>query len=75
MRLIEGQLGGVYRVKASEVPKALHRRLEALGMTMEATIKIIHKKRNGSMVVVLRGSRFAIGKGIAQRIMVEEAKV
>ena len=74
MQLIDGEINRVYLVKTLSLSASLRRRLEALGMTGDAPIEIIHKKRNGTMVIVLRGTRFAIGRGIANRLTVEEVK-
>lgn len=72
MKLIDGTIGESYQVKASHVPSELKHRLEALGLTMDAPVKILHKKRKGAMVILLRGTRFAIGSGIAKAVTVTE---
>ena len=72
MQLCDGKISGRYCVGASTVPEHLQRRLEALGMTEGATLEIIHKKHSGTMVIVLRGTRFALGKDVTRGISVEE---
>ncbi len=49
--------------------------MEALGMIQGTQIKIIHKKSKGALVILLRGTRFAVGKGIASCIEIEGAKL
>lgn len=39
---------------------------------LEGTIvKVVQRKRNGTLVINLRGTRFALGKEITRRIEVE----
>lgn len=48
------------------------RRLEALGMIKGTSIIVLSKKKNGTLIYKMRGTRYAIGKGIASNIEVEE---
>lgn len=73
MLLCEGAVGKLYRVKKMHLALQTERRLEALGLTGGATIEIKNRKRHGAVIMKLRGTRFAIGKGIAQSIEIEEA--
>lgn len=70
MRLSEGKKGLKYNVYNIELPEALHRRLEVIGMTDGTTVEILEKKKSGSMTVKLRGTRFALGENIAKGIYV-----
>lgn len=74
MKLSEGKPAGKYVVLETELPLKLERRLEALGMTDGTEVRILHKKNSGSMVILLRGTRFAVGKGISENITVREAE-
>jgi ferrous iron transport protein A len=48
----------------------LQRRLADLGLTPGMEIKIISSGRPGQVVIDVRGSRLALGRGIARKIMV-----
>lgn len=71
--LQEGAAGQSYRVEGSELPLALKRRLQALGMTSGCPVLVLRKKPRGAMIIKVRGGRFAVGRAIASRIFVEEA--
>ena len=53
---------------------SLERRLESLGLTEGALITILNNDKKGAMTVRFRGTRFALGKRIADHIEVEEAE-
>lgn len=71
MILREGEIGKSYKVKNIDLPEDAERRLEILGMTENTNISIVNKKKSGSMIIRIRGTRFAIGKGFAEKITVE----
>ncbi|MGI6069527.1 MAG: FeoA family protein [Blautia sp.] len=73
MTLNQGELHHIYKVKHIHLPLQTERRLEALGLTGGARITIMNKKRHGALIMKLRGTRFAIGRSIADNIVVEEA--
>lgn len=72
MLLINGRKGGKYRVQSLMLHHGLLSRLEALGLTGGAPLDIVERKKNGSMVIKLRGTRYAIGAEIAMGIIAEE---
>lgn len=72
MTLRDGKMGESYRVQGLNLPRAARIRLEALGMTGGTSVLIMNKKRSGSMVIKVRGTRFAVGSSIAQSITVDE---
>lgn len=72
MMLRDGEKGKGYRVVDVSLGRAAKIRLEALGMTNGTTVLIMNKKHNGSMVVKVRGTRFAFGAGITGAVAVEE---
>lgn len=53
-----------------DLPFKLKKRLEALGMIEGTRIKVLNKKNNGALIIKFRGTRFAIGKSIAEKIAV-----
>lgn len=70
MLLKDGEIGHNYVVKHMELPISLQRRLEALGMTHNTTIMVLNRKHPGVMIIKLRGSRYALGFNITQKIEV-----
>lgn len=72
MRLKEGKNNRTYLVEEIHLELNLERRLEALGLTEGAEITVLNNDRKGAMTVKFRGTRFAIGKRIADNIFVRE---
>lgn len=72
MKLIKAKTGGKYRVNLINLEKELSMRLETLGLTNGTFVEAINKKNYGAMVVKIRGTRFAVGKNIAEGIDVLE---
>lgn len=72
MTLKDGKVGGSYFVEETHLPLMLEKRMEALGMTKGSRVSLIHKKGSGTSVIMLRGTRFAVGKGIVANILVRE---
>ncbi len=73
MELREGQIRGTYVIESIALPLQTEKRLEALGMTRGTPISVLNRKRCGTMIVHVRGSRFALGQGITKNIQVREA--
>ena len=73
MRLKEGKDNHTYIVQEIHIELNLERRLEALGLTQGAEITILKKKKKGALTVRFRGTRFALGRRIADNIIVKEA--
>ena len=63
-----------YIVRSIQLELSLERRLESLGLTEGALITILNNDKKGAMTVRFRGTRFALGKRIADHIEVEEAE-
>ncbi len=72
MKLIEGETGKSYLVERMRLPVNIDRRLAALGMTGDAKVSVLNKKKRGALIINVRGTRFAIGKHIAENIEVRE---
>lgn len=72
MNLKEGRNQYTYVVKGIDIELQIERRLEALGLTEGTKITILNNDKKGSLTVKFRGTRFAIGKRIADHIEVEE---
>lgn len=74
MTLLEAAKNKEYTVRELKVLKATQIRLQALGLTNGTQIRILNKKRCGSVIFMVRGTRLAVGEKIAAAIMIEEEK-
>lgn len=74
MTLKEGNIGENYLVMGLYMEDDIMRRLEVLGITDGTTVLISGKKRDGSLIIKVRGTRLAIGRKIAGGIEVKETK-
>lgn len=72
MKLNQGTERTAYSMMHCDLPLQLERRLEALGMTEGSTVLILRKKNRGAMIIKVRGTRFALGKGISEHITIRE---
>jgi len=70
MILYEGKMGGTYKIIDIKIEDKIKRRLEVIGLTNGTQIDILNKNMNGSLILKVRGSRFAISKQIAKGIEV-----
>lgn len=70
MTLDKGRPGEEYTVTDLSLPEAVAHRMEALGMTVGTKISVLESKAGGTLVVKVRGTRFAVGRGITKRIQV-----
>ncbi|MDD3414154.1 MAG: FeoA family protein [Lachnospiraceae bacterium] len=71
MTLYEGEISEQYQVKEVLAEESITRRLEALGLNFGTTITILNKKKNGAMIIKVRGTRLALGKQITENIEVK----
>ena len=72
MKLKEGKNSHTYVVEKIEIELDVERRLEALGLTEGSKITVLNNDKKGAMTVRFRGTRFAIGRRIAENILVKE---
>ena len=70
MTLDKGRPGAEYTVAARSLPQAVEHRLEALGMTLGTKVSVLENKSRGILVLKVRGTRFALGRGITTKIEV-----
>ena len=73
MRLKEGKNNRIYIVEEIHIELNLERRLEALGLTQGSQVTILNNDKKGALTVRFRGTRFALGRRIADNITVREA--
>lgn len=72
MTLKQGKNNLTYRVQSIDIELKLERRLEALGLTEGSLITILNNDKKGSLTARFRGTRFALGRRIADHIEVSE---
>lgn len=72
MTLKQGKNNQTYRVESIDIELQLERRLEALGLTEGSLITILNNDKKGSLTARFRGTRFALGRRIADHIEVTE---
>lgn len=72
MTLLNGKIGEIYTVHSLELDIVTRRRLEALGLTKGTDIKILNRNRGGAVILMVRGSRLALGRKIAETIHMKE---
>ncbi len=70
MRLVDAEVGDSYKIKNIELREQTVRRLEMLGMTRGTKLYVLNKKRSGSMIIKVRGTRFALGRNFVKGITV-----
>ncbi len=71
MTLDRGKIGSRYEIQNMELPLNVAKRLEALGMTYGTQVEVLNNKSKGTLIVRVRGTRFALGKGISRKIEVK----
>ena len=72
MNLLNGRIGTDYQVLNVNLIRAAEGRLQALGLTKGTEIKVLNRKRSGSIIFKVRGTRLAVGKEIAEAIEIGE---
>lgn len=59
-------------VRALHLSSAVALRLQALGMTQNTPVTVLQRKGRGTMILDLRGTRFALGDKITSQIEVDD---
>ena len=72
MTLFEGKTGKPYQISGLYVEEAITRRLEALGLNDGTIIHVLTRKKNGALIIKVRGTRLALGKYISSGIEIKE---
>lgn len=73
MSLFEGIKGTNYEIKGLYVEEGITRRLQALGLNDGTIITVLNRKKNGALIIRVRGTRLAVGRHISSGIEVREA--
>ncbi len=66
-------IGKTVIVRKFHLDEATALRLQALGMIIGTKITVLAEKGKGTMIIDLRGTRFALGAAITKNIEVEAA--
>ncbi len=72
MSLFDGTKGNSYEIKGLYVEEGITRRLQALGLNDGTVITVLNRKKNGALIIRVRGTRLAVGRHISRGIEVEE---
>lgn len=72
MSLYEGEINKSYEIRGLYVEEGLTRRLQALGLNDGTIVKVLGRKKEGALIIKVRGTRLAIGRHISQGIEVKE---
>jgi len=73
MPLAMARPGALVTVIGVRAGWGLQRRLADMGLTPGVQIRVMNSQMPGPVVIDLRGSRVALGRGIALKIVVKEA--
>lgn len=68
MTLFEGIKNQEYEVRSLYIEEKTGRRLQALGLNDGTRVKVLNRKKNGAMIIAVRGTRLALGRRILSGI-------
>ena len=68
MTILEGTVRKSYIVTDIQMEENIMRRLEALGINSGTRLQLMNRKKNGTVIIKVRGTRWAVGKDIAEGI-------
>lgn len=74
MTILEGTVKYDYIVTDIVMDEMIMRRLEALGINSGTKLQMMNQKKNGTVIIKVRGTRWAMGRDIAGGIQVIPAK-
>ena len=72
MTLDKAMVNKKYEVLKIDLPFENKRHLEALGMTIKSEVEVLNRKGKGILMVRFRGSSFALGYSVTNKIEVRE---
>ncbi|HKL99210.1 MAG TPA: FeoA family protein [Mobilitalea sp.] len=72
MTLQNAKIGSIYKVQSMDLDNITMRRLGAMGLTRGTSIRLLNRNRGGSVILMVRGSRLAVGEKIAESITMED---
>lgn len=68
MTLTSAEIGYTYIVESMDLDLVTKRRLGALGITRGTSVKMLNRNNGGAVIFMVRGSRLAVGRKIAEAI-------
>ncbi|MCI9137688.1 MAG: ferrous iron transport protein A [Lachnospiraceae bacterium] len=74
MTILDGNINQSYIVTDIATEETIMRRLEALGINSGTKLRVMNRKRNGTLIIKVRGTRWAVGRDIAGGILVNPAE-
>ena len=74
MTLRNAAIGKRYTVTSLDLDMVTMRRLEALGLTRGTNVKVLNRNRGDAIIIMVRGTRLALGKAIADSIQAKEVQ-
>lgn len=74
MTILDGIINHAYTVTGISIEENIMRRLESLGINSGTRLLMMNRKRNGTVIIKVRGTRWAIGRDIAVGILVQPAE-
>ncbi len=73
LSLADLQAGQRATVRELRAGRAVESRLASLGMTPGAALEVVQNYGRGPLIVTVRGTRIALGRGEAAKILVERS--
>ncbi|MDD5448877.1 MAG: FeoA family protein [Actinomycetota bacterium] len=73
MPLSLATVGSVLDITEIRGGAGLQKRLADMGLMPGTRVRLVQKQERGPVLIELKGSRLALGRGMAHKIMVEEA--
>lgn len=73
LSLADLQAGKRATVRELRAGRAVESRLASLGMTPGAALEVVQNYGRGPLIVTVRGTRIALGRGEAVKILVERS--
>lgn len=70
MTILEGTVRENYIVTDIQMEENIMRRLESLGINSGTRLELMNRKKNGTVIIKVRGTRWAVGRDIAEGIEV-----
>ena len=68
MTLKDAQVGKRYRIEKLMLDQPIKQRLESMGLIEGTNVRKINEVFDGSIIFMVRGTRLAIGKDLAEQI-------
>ena len=72
--LVLAKVGEKVRVVSIAAKHEIQSYLANLGLLPDVEVQVLNRSRTGPLLVLVKGSRLALGRGLGRQIMVEEGK-